>query len=247
MEATDFYEKVSAFINEKRAEAVRSEIELFQNRRLEKLRKNHTLKRPYAEGPKLVIHLIPESAFLNSRPFDIGALAGRPEAIRPLGSKSHDQTFSFDGLLHYCDGPERRCWSYVQVFNNGIIEAVSSRQFGVSEEGKKGIYTGYLEPDIIEAVREYLPLQKKLGVNSVVLMFLSLLGVLDYKLFAGVRSDAFDKIHAIDETDLLFPAFVFVGETVTPEELKPTFDRLWNAAGYPRSYSYDEKGSWITR
>jgi hypothetical protein len=55
-----------------------------------------------------------------------------------------------------------------------------------------------------------------------------------------------DLAHPIDRDELIFPEVVADGyEADIPTLIKPTFDALWNAAGWPRSLSYDANGRWI--
>jgi hypothetical protein len=49
----------------------------------------------------------------------------------------------------------------------------------------------------------------------------------------------------IDRDALLLPDVIAEEFDVdVPKLLKPVFDGLWNACGYPRSLNYDDEGNW---
>ena len=49
----------------------------------------------------------------------------------------------------------------------------------------------------------------------------------------------------IDRDVLLLPEVIVEDFEADPREyMRPVFDAVWNAAGWPRSMNYDEEGKW---
>jgi hypothetical protein len=129
--------------------------------------------------------------------------------------------------------------SYVQIFRNGAIEAVDC-----DIVFNKKISPGY-EKILICALKRFLEFQKNLGVEPPIIIMLSLLGVANRTIEVhapfGNR-----KPHQIDRDVLLVPEVMIESFDCKPSEvMKPIFDAIWNAAGWPRSQNYNEKGEWI--
>ena len=52
--------------------------------------------------------------------------------------------------------------------------------------------------------------------------------------------------YAIDQENLILPEVVVEDPTMPASEiLKPLFDLVWNACGYPESQNFDTQGNWI--
>jgi len=241
METKDVLEALLAILEEKKRKDIYEAIERFKKERITELKNDRTHKNPFIQGPKVVLHLIPYESFQNYYDFDFADYLGNYQAIRPIRFGSLDQSFGFEGLLHFANGRENKCVSYVQVYRNGIIEAVDAHEFNTEE---KVIYSKNLEEKLIERANQYMAFQKEIGVNPPVFFYLSLLGVRDFRMPRIPGHDFFDNIHAIDKEDLIFPKITLNKPALTPEEFKPIFDRLWNACGYPRCPDYDDKGIW---
>jgi len=55
-------------------------------------------------------------------------------------------------------------------------------------------------------------------------------------------------VQSIDREDLKLPRVVIDDFVKNPEKmLKTSFDRIWNACGYPNSLHYDKNGNWIEK
>ena len=49
----------------------------------------------------------------------------------------------------------------------------------------------------------------------------------------------------IDRDAIVLPEFIFENyPSDLPRALKPVFDAIWNAAGWPRSLGYEDQGNW---
>jgi hypothetical protein len=64
----------------------------------------------------------------------------------------------------------------------------------------------------------------------------------------GVDNVVFQVGRPINAENLILPETV-VEDFATPvgKILKPMFDLVWNACGYPASKNFDAQGSWVNR
>lgn len=192
------------------------------------------------DNPKIVLHILPLGAFDSGVKIDLSLIRKRNLLIAPIKSKGWSDRYNFDGILmHYQqDG-------YVQVFRNGIIEAVNA---DILEEtgGKRTIQMGALENELTKKLQEYTSAQKNLGVEPPFFIMLSLLNILNYTIYSGERF--ISEGHPIDRDVLVIPELVVESFDYDPAEvMKPVFDTIWNAAGWEGSINYSNEGKRIER
>lgn len=91
-------------------------------------------------------------------------------------------------------------------------------------------------------------MQEKLGVEPPLFIMLSLIGVRGYVMAVNHRLYLYDREHPIDRDVLVIPEIILDSyEFDATRVMKPLFDPVWNAAGWPRSMNYDEKGEWVVK
>lgn len=189
------------------------------------------------EGARIVLHIVPLESFRSSSIFNLIPTKEDKDNFQPMEWLSSDSRFNLDGILTYsCPTPSH---DYLQVFRNGIIEAVDVfLSLGDTTIPSEGYEKGLLN---------YLPrlamIQKKLGVEPPLFIMLSVLGVKDCTMH---REWSFGEAHPIDRDTLVIPEVLV--ETLdfdATQTMKPAFDAVWNAAGHPRSMNYDENGKWV--
>jgi hypothetical protein len=191
-------------------------------------------------GVKYVLHLLPFSAFEPTAAVDISRLEGRewgPSPAFPY-SRSRYPRFNFEGHIVQ-DFPDNRgeMFGYVQIFRSGAIEAVKALVNGEYIENT-------FELIIIKRAEEYLKIQQELDVQAPVLAMLTLWGVKDKPLIAPPNKPS--PPSRFDRDVLPLPECLIDDyETSVTRALRPAFDALYQAAGAPRSQSYDENGDWI--
>lgn len=188
---------------------------------------------PSEDGLKVILHLVPIAALDESFSIDVSIL-DRP--ILPLfGGGSW--RYNFDGRINASNTPEG-VDAYVQLFHSGIIEAV--KIFPKRER----IGSTALERNLIEATDSYLKAQQRLELAAPLAVLLSLSGVKGCELLVGGRFWSYDR-YPFDRDELIIPPLVL--ETF-PEhlsrEMRPIFDRIWQAAGVPRCMHYGDDGDW---
>ena len=163
-----------------------------------------------------------------------------------MASTSWNRRLNLDGLLVFSI-PEP-AHSYVQLYRTGIIEAVQGSVLAHEYQGARVIPSIAYEKYVLN----YLPLcfrvLKEVGVGPPIIVALTLTGTRG--LFMGTDSlrFGFDRSYAIEADTLILPESV-VQDFSEPEAkiLKPLFDLVWNACGYPSSMNFDADGKWIAK
>lgn len=155
--------------------------------------------------------------------------------------------YNFDGLLRPATLGDAAPQAYAQLFRSGAIEAADAWALADREKDTSDtIPSVAFERYLVRAVAGHLALQEKLGVDPPVVVMLSLVRVRGYRMTVSVRG--IEGGASIDRDDLLVPEVLFeeyvTGQQEVAQHLRPAFDAVWNACGYPRSLNYDESGQW---
>jgi len=197
---------------------------------------------PLIKGGKIVLHLIPISAFEIGKKYDLTRISSLD--FSPIYSSGWNHRVNFDGLVTYTYMREEGyAYNYTQLFHNGILEAVDALLLQPREEGKIGIPSVAYELKLVNALNSYLTSYSKLDVDFPIWICLSLIGVKDYIMFVSSRLWLHD-VHPIDRNELIIPEIqVEKGDIPSEYILKPAFDSIWNACGYERSFNYNN-GEW---
>lgn len=193
------------------------------------------------EGPRAILHLIPIRAFapgtfVEVREFEWKSRQGQ---LTTLTGGFHAWRYNFDGILATL-GDARAAPSYVQVFRNGIIEAVDTYIVGASRD-KKQIPSVVFEKKIIEALPTLLAAEEFMGADLPILVMLSLAGVEGYTM-----ANQSGTTEAIDRDVLLVSEVVAEDFRANPSRLlKPVMDVIWNACGITQSPNFDIDGNYL--
>jgi hypothetical protein len=209
--------------------------------RLERVRLIKASLQPIAlrPGAKILLHIVPAKAFEDTN-FDLTSVGGADALLTADLGGWGTPGFNFDGFMMTTREKEN-AESYVQVFHNGIVEAVNASYLQPWNDRNLINATG-LEEMLIEAASKYTSFQRKLGVIAPVFVMLSLLDVKGYRLVKN-QNYGYSEGREIDRADLLIPAVKQDSFDAEPEDLlRPLFYRLWNAAGFRRSMNYNENG-----
>jgi len=227
------------------SETTAERIRLFRAERLGRIVADET---PVAldKGAKIVLHIIPFGAFDPAAKFDMASFGDDVWRYAPIyESTVTDYRYNLDGIVTSVQSHDSAFMrSYLQIFRNGIIEAVDTRALRNAGEGSPIISSGPYEKGLLDALPRYLAIQKRLGVEPPFFIMLSLLGVLGYFVKPG-WDEAFwrDRARPIDRDALLLPEVMADGFECDPiEAMIPIFDMVWNASGWPRSMNYNEEG-----
>lgn len=204
---------------------------------------------PLYGGPKVVVHVVPMSALSGVAQVDIAGLDPYDLRFSAFGAdRYHEPRYNFDGLAASPPiGNEDVTVSYAQLFRTGTIEAVDAGMI-YEEAGRKHLYSITVERRLIEAVEQYLGTATKLGLDGPFVIMISLAGIRGYQVIPDTRNRHWDNFRTpIDRDVLLLPEVVTetAGADI-PAILRPTFDTLWQSAGWPGSYNYDDDGKHIS-
>jgi hypothetical protein len=221
------------------SETLPERVRRFRDDRLARIVASET-PAPLQEGAKLVLHVLPISALDPTSHVDLERIDTQIGALPPLRSNGYDYRFNFDGFLtHYTDSNPRICYSYLQLFRGGAIEAVTSEILH-NKDGGRLFPTGAVERELITAMEVYLHAYKGLQIEPPIIVMISLIGVRGYFIMAVQGNDQRDSF---DRDALLLPDLMIEDPSVSVETLlKPAFDAMWQASGWPRCFNYDVKG-----
>lgn len=196
---------------------------------------------------KAVVHIIPINSFDTAKKYNIDSIHKIYNQIQgsnvpyPLACSNCDYRINFDGFsLYSAIDRTGTCDTYLQIYNNGIIEAVTTRLFAIE---RQCIPIVNFEKNIIKGIEQYLKFLEKIGVELPCFIYVSLLGVNGYRIYND-RLWSYEA-HLIDR-DVLMPIEIFIEDynTEITSALRPIFDSIWNAGGYLRSFNYREDGTY---
>ena len=229
----DVQELRSAFLL---SETIGDKTKKFIEKRISDIYSNN-LPIPFYDSPKIVLHLIPMSAFNSRHNYDMRQLSLYD--IQPIFSSNFDKRFNIDGLLTYSNfHGKTRSYSYVQLYRNAIIEAVNSGLLWTG--GEKEIPITEVEKNIIEALQKYIEVYKKFNIEPPIFLFLTLIDVKGFIIKRWLRDDFPIDRDIIQIPEIIIEVFNFD----VPALLKPIFDSIWNACGFEKSLNYNMDGEW---
>jgi hypothetical protein len=202
---------------------------------------------------RLVLHVIPIASFLNNQRLDLSNTNLFRKDFPPIYSSAGDHRYNLDGFLNWRGEtpPVEGSDGYCQLFFNGAIEAVFADVVrgpnGLRVQGGVGFIASVIyEEAVVQAVDFYFNGLKHLGITPPVAFSLSLLGCKGSYMHAGAKSSY--QQHPIDRNAVIVPATICDDfDADVSVVLKPQFDAIWNACGYPRSLNYDNDGKWKPR
>jgi hypothetical protein len=237
----DVYELRSVFAM---SEELPKRMRAFRMDRLERIAKDDELPIELVDGAKIVIHLLPLSAF--TRPFTVDTTLGQQiwGELGPINGDGWSGRINLEGVMSYSGTPYQsgKNEAYTQLFRNGCVEAVGQVTF----MDEKVIPSEHYEQRVAESTASYLKLLAKIGISGSIYFFMSFLSVKGFNLM--VINPRSLTPRPFEQSNMVLPELVIENPSnFTPETLKPVFDRVWNAFGYQESWNFDETGQWRHR
>lgn len=231
------------------AERVRT----FREERLAQILSPHRLSSDSFE-PLLILHLVPLEAFDESRPpLDLSQVRDDVR-LRPLyGDQPEPIRWNLDGL-HAAPRVGR---TSVQLFRNGVIEAVEGWMFELARDfagAGDDVIQGYpFERTVIDGVARYLSVLDSIGAGLPVAVLLTLVRVERYRILGLDQLDDYrarqnPDYGRLDRDRIRLPEAVFESwDADVASDMRHVFDVFWQAAGFEGSPNYDEDGVWQRR
>lgn len=224
------------------SESIADKVRRYRADRLGKIISGDTPVRMPAT-PKFILHVVPAGSFSSDRRIDVLPVTENwGDWLLPIRFGGASSRYNLDGFLSYAVTGADHSPSYIQLFNIGCIEAVVSFNPTLNNRDKILPARGY-EKLVIQETKRFLKIGSKLGFSLPLFVMISFHGVLGYSI--RTRNSFLDNADPIDRDDLILPEVMFIDFEADPEEiLKPAFDSLWNAGGWPGSISYKD-GKWV--
>ncbi len=195
----------------------------------------------------IALHLIPFSALFSkgSSAINFNVITQNFNYISPLNSSVKTSKYNLEGYINFGFIDDKGGASgYVQIYRNGIIESVDSSILGLTSIKTPSLRSGLVEREIVNKVKIYLEYQRRMGVLPPIVLFASFLNIRGYYLSMSDRQEYFGDV--LHRDSILIPEIIFEDfPDDIPIALRDLFDRMWNAFGWERSLSYDDKGNWI--
>lgn len=214
-------------------------IRAFRDERLGRIMAGDAPVAPFENGGFLMVHIVPLASFEPGRVVDLREVAQDPHRIRPLRAGGFNRRWNADGLVayHRHEVQGYRIATYTQVYRSGIIEMVMSpvRADMRLEFGWQGRLIGRLQ--------ELLVTLNNIGAAPPYVLMLSLVGVRGTRITTDAHAV---DVQLIDRDVLILPDAVIeeLGADIA-KSIRPAYDALWNASGWPRCLGYHaQTGAW---
>jgi hypothetical protein len=190
---------------------------------------------PLEAGSKMVVHLLPLSAFTTPQLIDVKQLWANHSSVVGVVRGGGTPILNIDGLL--LAAPNKPAPRYAQVFRNGCVEVVA----GWSAEANSSTFLPCpaFETAIIEHVYRGKQLFEHVGVSPPIVVMITLLGIKGWNIATGWSGSQ----TVFDRDPLVIPELIVEKfEGVVQDEVRPLIDTIWNAAGSVGSPNYDNDG-----
>ena len=230
-------------------ESVFEQIRSFRKNRVMQVLRDDTPV-PLLPGAKLILHLIPVSAFRSRQRIEVSKIQDLATKFPPIAASGWDHRLNLDGYVTYAGrNGDSGFRSYTQLFRSGVVESVLGDIARTAEGGGASLNAAYYELRLTQqhcSMERFMEELHDLEIEPPIWCFLSVLGVkgatiLTHHYFPGERRE-------IDRDVLLLPETVIHDlASSSVAILRPSFDLVWNASGYAASPNFDDDGNWCGR
>lgn len=218
----------------KQSQSLLEQIEAFRKNRIEAIDRNEC---PVALSShrRMVFHFIPEVAFSGFRVKSHDLVSHIPwmPILHFVVSQTHE--YNSDGIVTYDRDAGIPTSGYVQLYRNGIVESVVHEPtfFNPNDLAKQTrLFDHSYIREIQPRLKNYFELFRKLEVLPPVWLYMSFIGLDGCQVYSNDFLRSQSKL--IREKTLLMPGQEIedFGADIKGM-IKPGFDKLWNAGGYP--------------
>jgi hypothetical protein len=197
----------------------------------------------------LVMHVMPQNAFDTPQSIDLSFVMKNNVLIWPMHDTGFSKKLNFDGVISYFPGDHlpvqtKAVRSYVQVFRDGCVEAVTTEIFHDDvEQLPKVIFHSY-EESVEKALHNYLTLLQELGIEPPIFVSLAFIRAQDYSLALRDQFGLEKSSSPIGRDVLIIPETpIYEYSSTYYDVLKGSFDRVWQTCGQLGSVNYKD-GKW---
>lgn len=204
---------------------------------------SRTIPFPLREGPSLMLHVIPLSAFDPGHRIGMPAIGEVNSFLHPFRRRGYSWRINFDGLATFTNVGDDEVSTYIQLFRNGVVEATDT---GLLEEwdGNRVIPSEAMERDLLEVVEQFRLLMAHLDIGLPFAWMFTLLGVRGYTMAVGMGRTTSREV---DRDILSVPEFIQEDTSSPGEIVKRLIDPVWQACGREHSPNFDDEGEWSPR
>jgi len=193
--------------------------------------------------PRCVVHVSPASAASGPGSVDLSRLEQTPVIRDLFPGVSSRLRYDLEGLalwgLIENDGSANR---YLKAFRDGSLEF--TKPIPLARDKAKVIFEGDLEGEIAKSIHTLFGIERQLGVAPPIFVMLSLLYAGGHDLNITKIPNKWGYGHPIDENVVEIPEVgVEAFDIDLFAVLRPVFDGVWLAAGWPRSMNYGDQGA----
>jgi len=198
------------------------------------------------DGGLMFIHIVPQVFLLTEQSIDIDSLYREHyQQLRPFSAMGLSRRYNFDGVFVFSGGD--KLYSYVQVFRNGVIEAVMSEIHKQHEKFGKLIPGIALERDFFETFPGYLQAFSAIDIPPPYVVQISMVGVKDAH-YGYSKSAYFSHPQPRLDRSRLFLRECMVESIDSLADIhsgvKPAFDSLYNALDRAECPHFSDGGVW---
>ncbi|AMP36246.1 ATP-binding protein [Ralstonia solanacearum] len=202
------------------------------------------------QGPHVVVHILPVRDFLSGEERDLGPLWGVGAFPAMASGMGAGATPCFEGVIHYRPLNERtgECPAASLVFRSGVVEGCAGLDTSASDEGApQWMRLEAIERHIVDFLQRALPIYAQHIQAPPVFVRAAVIGAAGIpadSLNQEIRFSRYGDPKAIPHTSaVVLPELLVEDPHITAGRLaRPALNRLWQAYGYARSFSYQEQG-----
>lgn len=217
---------------------------IFRSDRVKELQNNRTPVK-FLIGAKIVLHLMADTRSTIDPNYNIEIIERNPNYLLPIKPLGIETSHTFDGFLTYSTDLEGSAKSYAHLYRKGVIEAVEGSLVKTIVT-KKEIPSVAFEEEILKAIPYYFEVFRRIGVESPISIYLSMINIKDYTMSLNQDILGVQPIQCQEEVLKFSDIFIenFNNVDNVPRMMQPVFDEVWNAFGMFKSFNYDEDGNW---
>lgn len=244
----DVAEIRAAFVG---AEAAVQRLSEFRADRTANIQNGNTMW-PLCSSRVGAIHIVPLASFASGYRCEIDKIPQEVKPILyPLGRRPSTcfPKFTFQGSANQMARGNQvgALLGYSHLFRNGAIENLSAGFLDQSTDTEQhfeqdAVHLYWLEIQIMDCAERMLKIMELLQVFGPYYLLVAFLNVRGLRVTPGAREQFVREIRPVEQANLILPEVLLENSAISIEsEMRSTFDMIWNACGWQRSFSYDDQ------